>query len=893
MNIGGSAACKCFAKLAFTFAISTVLTGCGGGGGTSIQTQTDSQPVTRISTLTVTPASFKLDLGVLSSVRAIATYTDGSSADVTGNAQWSSTPSGYVQITGNGTVLPLAVGSAKIDAQLASSQASADVAVMAPSLQGQLHQPLIDKYVWSNSASGPDQIRYFRGTFVLDNLPSVTTIYVAGPRYLIVWVNGVMVASGQIGADAPTLPLVVSADVSHALVAGRNVIAVACAYGDRVAAKLVAGGESVFGTTLESSDGTWKYSLSPDAGWQAVSFGDGAWPAVSVVGGLETDSGRFQGKADAELYRWPGYDGISGFLAHRSVHATAVLNLINGVGLIAGTDALTGSSPSEFTVSFSKVPANESEMPSLVLDFGRELNGRIALTSTTSEQSIVNVQYGESLGEALNDPYYGENRIVVPPQAQVYGPKAGFRYVLLRFVSGPPLLTFSDISADQIFYPVGYAGWFDSSDSTLNSIWQTAARTAHLNMQERVWDGIKRDRLPWMGDVYVTGKSVSYIFADQFLMKATLQELGHAASTADSDVNNIPGYSAFWVMGLSDYYRNTGDFDFVRSENADLDTIVAVMQRTIGPEGLFSFSANDEAFVDWSTGFFTDTQESRTTTQFALYKAFVEASFLYQELGETEASDNAASVALQMKSASEAYLFTTATGTYGSRWQTNAMAIYSAVANDTQRASIWTNVLSQPPAYPVTPYYTYFALEAMSEAGHEQAALDWIRGYWGGMVHAGATCFWEAYDPSWLQTDFHAALQADNTQGYYVSLCHGWSSGPAAWLMQHVLGVQRDVSTPEQVMIRPELLDLQSARGAIPTSSGTFYVTYRKTGTTMDGTIVVPPAAHAVLLLPVASGTNVATINGTTAHGSPTESGTRAQFALPNGGTYTFSASLP
>ncbi len=36
-----------------------------------------------------------------------------------------------------------------------------------------------------------------------------------------------------------------------------------------------------------------------------------------------------------------------------------------------------------------------------------------------------------------------------------------------------------------------------------------------------------------------------------------ISDAGDHAVTGD--VNGIPGYSAFWVMDLADYYRHTGD----------------------------------------------------------------------------------------------------------------------------------------------------------------------------------------------------------------------------------------------------------------------------------------------------------------------------------------------
>lgn len=45
---------------------------------------------------------------------------------------------------------------------------------------------------------------------------------------------------------------------------------------------------------------------------------------------------------------------------------------------------------------------------------------------------------------------------------------------------------------------------FNCSDPLLNNIWMMGAYTVQLNMQDYLWDGVKRDRLVWVGDLTTT-----------------------------------------------------------------------------------------------------------------------------------------------------------------------------------------------------------------------------------------------------------------------------------------------------------------------------------------------------------------------------------------------------
>ncbi len=190
----------------------------------------------------------------------------------------------------------------------------------------------------------------------------------------------------------------------------------------------------------------------------------------------------------------------------------------------------------------------------------------------------------------------------------------------------------------------------------------------------------------------------------------------------------------------------------------------------------------------------------------------------------------------------------------------------------------------------ISPYYGDYVLRAMAKMDHRDAALAWMRQFWGGMLEEGATSFWEAYDVDWYKGDFHASLQADNGSGYYVSLAHGWSSGPTAWLMEEVLGIQPTGAGFSTVNLRPDLVDLQWARGAMPTPHGLIKVDARKKGSATDIAVDVPDGVTARLSVPVSSpGITALRVNGKSEAGESAEGGTRRVVVLDHAGHYVVS----
>ncbi len=605
-------------------------------------------------------------------------------------------------------------------------------------------------------------------------------------------------------------------------------------YGEVLLVKIVPAAVAVDAKPLIVSDGSWKSSLVETREWWGAGFDDSGWTRVQELGVAGAKSDFLQWNADAGLYAWPGYVGIGA--AMRTFHQP-----VAAMRDIAGGERLRGTPERGMVVLAGSTPA------AVTLDFGKEMSGRLHLTSDGDTTVTVETSYGESAEEALGHPYLGVRKIVVPAHGDVYGPKSGFRYVRLMFGAEAAGLK---VDAQGITYPIEYQGVFESSDGMLNRIWETAAYTAHLCMQEGIWDGVKRDRGRWMGDLDVTGRTISSVFGERRLMEETMTQVV-GDEPVKRDVNTIAGYSALWITGEADFYRHVGDLEYLKSMKGRLLELLEVMDAELDDSGLFTNPGKHKVFVDWSTGFSSDAPEARAATHLEFYLAYREAAYLLGELGDRVNAEAYGVKAERMRVAAQSALVDKGTQTFGARWQTNAMAVVSGAATEDERKAIWTKVLAHvgEPGAVVTPYYGYYVLAAMAGLDHRAEALGWMREYWGGMLAEGATSFWEAYDPRWPKEDFHAYLEADGKKGYYASLAHGWASGPAAWLMEQVLGIQPTGKGFATVMVRPDLAGLGWAKGAEPTPRGLIKVD----ATTETIKVTLPKETVAMVSLPFAA----------------------------------------
>lgn len=133
----------------------------------------------------------------------------------------------------------------------------------------------------------------------------------------------------------------------------------------------------------------------------------------------------------------------------------------------------------------------------------------------------------------------------------------------------------------------------------------------------------------------------------------------------------------------------------------------------------------------------------------------------------------------------------------------------------------------------MSTFMSYYILSAAAKTAGVSAALSMLQEYYGGMIKAGATTFWEDFDLDWLKdnakiTDFPEKLKydihGDNGRycytGFRHSLCHGWSGGPAAFLAEEILGVKILEPGCRRIAIKPDLGDLKWAKGTYPTPYG-------------------------------------------------------------------------
>jgi hypothetical protein len=104
------------------------------------------------------------------------------------------------------------------------------------------------------------------------------------------------------------------------------------------------------------------------------------------------------------------------------------------------------------------------------------------------------------------------------------------------------------------------------------------------------------------------------------------------------------------------------------------------------------------------------------------------------------------------------------------------------------------------------------------------------------------------------------------------------------------LGIRPDAAGFSHVTIRPDLLDLQWAKGAEPTPKGLIEIDLkREAGLLLR--LDIPEGIQADVLVPVAGPSSAVSVNGGVQTGTPVEDGKRMRIALAHGGQYEIRSS--
>jgi len=503
---------------------------------------------------------------------------------------------------------------------------------------------------------------------------------------------------------------------------------------------------------------------------------------------------------------------------------------------------------------------HQGQAPGILLDFGRELSGGLQIGVTDlkapgqkSKTVRLRVRFGESVSEAMselgdeknptNDHAVRDQTCLVPWLGTHEIGNTGFRFARIDLVDSNTFVALKFVRAVFLYRDLPYLGSFRCSDERLNRIWDTGAYTVHLNMQDFVWDGIKRDRLVWLGDMHPETMTISAVFGDQAVVRASL-DLVRDETPLPRWMNGISSYSMWWVIIHRDWYRAHGDKAYLKAQQPYLAGLLRALAGHIGPDNAEALPAT--RFLDWPSS--ENPKAIHAGLQALMVLTFEAGQEIGQVLGDVSMRQLCSEAVARLRRH---------TPDHG---QSKQAAALMALAGLGDAATLNREVMAVDGAMRLSTFYGYYVLQARARAGDYQGCLDAIRSYWGAMLDFGATTFWEDFNLEWTNNaaridelvpvgkrDIHGDYGNYCYKGFRHSLCHGWASGPTAWLTEHVLGIQILEPGCAKVRVQPHLADLTWAEGTCPTPRGLLRVRHEKRPDgSLKSRIEAPPGVRIV-----------------------------------------------
>ena len=484
-----------------------------------------------------------------------------------------------------------------------------------------------------------------------------------------------------------------------------------------------------------------------------------------------------------------------------------------------------------------------------VYDFGKEIYAYVSLKGTGDFK----LYFGETLNEALNDtskikllaekPYFGnyadnaseyfceqiENFSLPDGGEHTSEITKAFRY--LRVHGGKHLITALEEYDDR-----GTVTRFSSDDDLLKRIFDVSLYTFSMCAREFYLDGAKRDRWIWGGDIYEAQKAEYYYqYNAERIKNSIIAAFGKPP--VERFVNRIMDYTFYVINMVREYYERSGDKAFLEFILPVLTEHINLAVSRCDENGFVvtkkkNGRATDWIFVDWQD--LPDTDGEVCLEQILFWKALKCVGEIYSvlDLDGSVYFERADALAKAINDTfwdekAGVFIFACNNGVkdHTVTCHANIFAVLYGFANDTQKNSIIDNFKRDKISLSKTPFMIEFVLEMLFKNGEYEKGDKILRSFWGGMVKAGATTFWETY----IDGETEETATAMYGRPFGRSLCHIWGAGALYIIPKFYFGIG-SVDFGNAFVVQPNTELISGCSIKVPLKKGTLSVSCENGG---------------------------------------------------------------
>ncbi len=420
-------------------------------------------------------------------------------------------------------------------------------------------------------------------------------------------------------------------------------------------------------------------------------------------------------------------------------------------------------------------------------------------------------------------------------------------------------------------YPVERRGTSSSSDPALDQAWEISAHTVELCMEDGYMDTPWRERGSWLGDDVPKMLANYAVFGDFALARRFLLQHSRGQLPTGQMAGKYPGWKtsrvSTWTLtfpvSVREYVRHSGDREFAVEILSVIERILGWMEQYRLPEGVYgnlplevTAETNIYNFIDWAP---VDTSGANAAWNAYAWQCLNAAAHVARVAGKEKFARTCESRASELGHAFGKLFWDEERGVFVNGWREgrrlarwgcheNYLAVAFGMVDSVRRDRIVARLKQEdllavfkprPGDYdeiipgidgnamvaialnryrwddskmvPLgTPYFAWFALEALFELGMAEAALAMIGKHWGEFSRQGGTTVWETWGKD------------------SGSLSHGWGCAPAIVLGKYILGVKLSEDPAVDVEILPQSGGLEWAKGRVNTPKGVVQVAWKR-----------------------------------------------------------------
>ncbi|MFI3302517.1 MAG: family 78 glycoside hydrolase catalytic domain [Rikenellaceae bacterium] len=558
----------------------------------------------------------------------------------------------------------------------------------------------------------------------------------------------------------------------------------------------------------------------------------------------------------------------------------------------------------------SAISTKEVAKGEYLFDFGRAAFGTLRLDMKVSEDTKIIVRAGEQLsdkgrivrkpkgtirycevevelkkGESAYDVIFPKNKrntaAMAIPIPKDWGVIMPFRYVEIANIGA------NDIGKLKPSRKVWYGhreplGGFESSNSTLDSIWEICRYTIEATDFLGYYIDGDRERIPYEADAYINQLCHYAVDAEYAIGKKSLEYfISHATWPTEWFLHTIMiAYQDYMHTGdtriIAKYYDTLKDKTL--HELSREDGLISTKSEKMTKEfmqkvGYKQFSRGISDIVDWPPASFTKDKNSagerdghemmpiNTVVNSFYYLTLTQMSEMANVIGKESDSKEFAHMAREVKESINTKLFDSTKGIYvdgegsaHSSLHSNMLPVACGVIEPENMASVAEFIKSRGMACSV--YGAQYLFEALYAAGESQYALELMtnksdRG-WYNMIKVGSTMTLEAWDIKYKNN---------------LDWNHAWGAAPANLIPRQMWGIQPTQPGYKHAHIKPQLANLTHSQIAVPTLQGEILASYSNEGGVKLYELYIPANMSATF----ESVEGAITLNGTKISGKVSE----------------------